>query len=202
MPRSPVCLSGKWSQAFLSLPLVNYVFLLRTQNFEGLKWTWDLKLLMQEWPDCFYDVTLPMFPAAHVPGFLPMTCAWFPGFANNWGSLPCITHELLVSGFCCLQPRPLMNSEPISIFLVDSKSQEGEDLCLVHLCIHSFYTEGFTLSTYLMDQKSKQLWCCYWIEMGYRSRLEANVKELVLNTLEMHRIFVGQMMGGIPSNKR
>ena len=105
MPRSPVCLSGKWSQAFLSLPLVNYVFLLRTQNFEGLKWTWDLKLLMQEWPDCFYDVTLPMFPAAHVPGFLPMTCAWFPGFANNWGSLPCITHELLVSGFCCLQPR-------------------------------------------------------------------------------------------------
>lgn len=31
--------------------------------------------------------------------------------------------------------------------------------------------------------------------MGYRSRLEANVKELVLNTLEMHRIFVGQMMG-------
>ena len=37
--------------------------------------------------------------------------------------------------------------------------------------------------------------------MGYRSRLEANVKELVLNTLEMHRIFVGQMMGGIPSNK-
>lgn len=38
--------------------------------------------------------------------------------------------------------------------------------------------------------------------MGYRSRLEANVKELVLNTLEMHRIFVGQMMGGIPSNKR
>lgn len=70
-------------------------------------------------------MTLAMFPAAHVPGFLSMTYAWFPGFANDCVNLPCITHELLVSGFCCLQPRALMNSEPISIFLVDSKSQEG-----------------------------------------------------------------------------